>query len=118
MYTNVRARIKIDNHVSKESCVRKDTKQGCNFSSSFFNLYINDLISIINKSNCNPVRLANRFLDVLLYADDIVLLSESQKGLQQMLNILHAYCLKWKLSINVNKTKIVIFNSKKHFQFT
>ena len=118
MYTNVRARIKIDNHLSREFCVRNGTKQGCNFSPSLFNLYINDLISIINKSNCNPVRLADKFLSVLLYADDIVLLSENRKGLQQMLNILNAYCLKWKLSINVNKTKIVIFNSRKHFQFT
>ena len=29
--------------------------------------------------------------------------------LQEGLNLLHDYCIKWKLKINVNKTKIVVF---------
>ena len=116
MYTNVGARIKIDNHLSKEFCVRNGTKQGCNFSPSLFNLYINDLFNIINKNNNITVRF-DRFLNVLLYGDDIVLLSESRKGLQQMLNfkcILFEMEFKYKYEQN----QIVIFNSRKHFQFT
>jgi hypothetical protein len=46
-----------------------------------------------------------------LYADDIVLLSESKSGLQSSLNILGIYCSNWKLQVNVEKSKVLIFNS-------
>jgi hypothetical protein len=45
------------------------------------------------------------------YADDIVLLSESKSGLQSSLNILGIYCSNWKLQVNVEKSKVLIFNS-------
>ena len=47
----------------------------------------------------------------ILYADDIVLLSESKSGLQSSLNILGTYCSNWKLQVNVEKSKVLIFNS-------
>ena len=48
-------------------------------------------------------------LFLLLYADDIVLLSETETGLQQGLDLLEQYCDKWKLTVNINKTKIMVF---------
>ena len=47
-------------------------------------------------------------LCILLYADDTVLLAESQKDLQQSINLMERYCSMWKLNINVSKTKIAI----------
>lgn len=35
----------------------------------------------------------------MMYADDIVLLSESPEGLHNMLDTLHEYCNDWKLSV-------------------
>ena len=49
---------------------------------------------------------------MLLYADDLVLLSESDKGLQTSIDVLHSYCNKWKLQINIMKTNVVIFNKR------
>ena len=48
-------------------------------------------------------------LFLLLYADDIVIFSESATGLQNGLNILHDYCNKWKLSVNIDKSNVIIF---------
>ena len=45
-----------------------------------------------------------------MYADDLVIMSQSAVGLQNALNKLNSYCLKWKLTVNVTKTKIMIFN--------
>jgi len=36
-------------------------------------------------------------LFVIMYADDTALLAESASNLQNMLNLFHEYCLKWKL---------------------
>ena len=36
-------------------------------------------------------------LFLIMYADDTALLAESASNLQNMLNLFHEYCLKWKL---------------------
>ena len=45
-----------------------------------------------------------------MYADDLVILSESAKGLQEKLDKLQNVCNDWCLSININKTKVIVFN--------
>ena len=44
-----------------------------------------------------------------MYANDIVLFSETNEGLQNDLNCMYDYCQKWKLSVNTQKTKVMIF---------
>jgi hypothetical protein len=50
-------------------------------------------------------------LFIILYADDTVILSEPESDLQAQLDAFHEYCLTWKLKVNIDKTKIVIFGS-------
>ena len=45
-----------------------------------------------------------------MYADDLVLISRSKEGLQRQIDTLQDYCQKWKLDINIKKTKTMIFN--------
>ena len=45
-----------------------------------------------------------------MYADNVVILSESAAGLQIKLRKLEAYCTDWCLDVNIGKTKIIIFN--------
>ena len=45
-----------------------------------------------------------------MYADDLILLSESAKGLQCALDKLYHYRMKWKLLVNVDKLNVMIFN--------
>ena len=49
----------------------------------------------------------------MLYADDTAIFSNDAQGLQKGLDCLHLYCNIWKLSVNVEKTKIVIFGKSK-----
>ena len=51
-------------------------------------------------------------LNCLLYADDLVLISNSTKGLQNALTILSQFCEDWLLNVNAKKTKILIFQKK------
>jgi hypothetical protein len=44
-----------------------------------------------------------------MFADDCVLLSETAEGLQLHLNQLEDYCDRWCLTVNIEKTKIVVF---------
>ena len=58
----------------------------------------------------DPIFLNNKPLNCLMYADDIILLSSTAKGLQTKLDILGKYCDDWCLTVNPTKTKVLIFN--------
>ena len=47
-----------------------------------------------------PAQLADILVNSLLYADDLILVSESGSGLQNCLKKLQTYCDKWKLKVN------------------
>ena len=51
---------------------------------------------------------------LFIYADDTVILSYTQEGLQEALLQLQTYCDKWSLDVHINKKEIVIFSKRKH----
>ena len=69
-----------------------------------FNLCVNDLPSYFNKS-CDPVSLNKYDLNCLMYADDVVLLSSSEKGLQSYINKLSNFATDRKMSLNTKNEK-------------
>ena len=50
---------------------------------------------------------------MLLYADDTIILAETANELQEALNALSDYCILWKMRVNVDKTKIIMFSKRK-----
>ena len=44
------------------------------------------------------------------WADDLVIFSKSKEGLQYSNNNLDSYCNKWELSVNIEKTKCMLFS--------
>jgi hypothetical protein len=76
-------------------------------------LSCNDIPELLNTSNCDPVHLGTTKVNCLLnYADDLVLLSKSRSGLQESLAKLQSYVERWKLEINLKKSKVLIFGNK------
>ena len=55
--------------------------------------------------------LGERSINCLLYADDLVIFSKSAKNLQIILNKLESFCENADLRVNLDKTKIMIFNN-------
>jgi hypothetical protein len=56
--------------------------------------------------------LAGTIVKLLLYADDLVLMSKSLRGLQKQLDELNVFYKERDLTVNVKKTKVVIFGSR------
>ena len=106
MYTNIR--------LSVQSCDGKSmtlyfmsllgVRQGDNLSPTLFNIFVNDLPSIFD-DDCNPARVGNMNINCMMYADDLIIMSESHEGLQESFNRLEKYCKQWGLTLNVSKTK-------------
>ena len=110
MYKNTYTSVIFKRKLLPKIRVTKGLKQGDNLSPLLFNIYINDLPQWLNKGNTYPVDLIGVKLNCLLWADDLVLMSETPEGLQQCVHNLQGYCQKWKLEINMKKTKVMTFN--------
>ena len=64
-----------------------------------------------NFENCpDSVSLNSRRIDCLMYADDVIIFSDSARRLQSRLTKLQSYCDTWCLNVNIKKTKVLIFN--------
>ena len=86
-------------------------KQGCPLSHTLFGLYINEVSHYIDRFGGSGARLAGIAIQIFLYADDIVLIFDSPEELQRHLNALKLLCMDKDLSINMDKTKAMVFNT-------
>ena len=120
LYTKTKSYIRYNNQMSDLFSCNIGVRQGENLSPLLFSVYLNDLAEHIS-SDCSGIMIGTEpeGLDVyiklctLLYADDTLLLCESESDLQSALDSLYDYCNKWKLSVNTSKTKVVIFSRGK-----
>ena len=85
--------------------------QGEVLSPILYSLFVNDCEMHFIREHCSSFDLNMLNLFLLMYADDMVLFAESPESLQHMLNTLHTYNKEWKLTLNVDKTKIMVFRN-------
>ena len=85
MYTGNKLQIRIGNNLTKVFNSNLGVRQGDTLSPNLFKIFINDLSTIFDEE-CDAVSLGNFDLNCLMYADDVILLSKSDMGLQRCLN--------------------------------
>jgi hypothetical protein len=85
-------------------------KQGCPLSPTLFGLFLDDLEQwVMSADGVELPALRGHRVPPLLYADDLLLVSVTAAGLQAQLGVLERYCERWGLTVNVEKTKVVVF---------
>ena len=82
--------------------------QGGVLSPQLFNVYIDGLSDILNKSTIGG-SLGGKRINYVLYADDLCINSLPSAGLQQLLSICDQYCASHSLTFNVRKSVCVFF---------
>lgn len=108
IYNKVKTRVFHQGLKSDEFECSLGVRQGDCLSPFLFAMYINDLESSLLHSGCG-IDVGQLHLPLLLYADDVILLSDSKEQLQRSLDVLYNYSNKWKLKINTTKSKVMVF---------
>ncbi len=89
---------------------QQGVKQGCPFNPLLFGLYLDALEGRLDGRECDAPALANMHVWLLLFANNLVLTSDSKVGLHEQLDMLQQFCAKRGLIVNVEKTKAMVFN--------
>ncbi|KAI5742771.1 hypothetical protein M8J77_011149 [Diaphorina citri] len=108
------AEVKIVSGRSQEATpacsITKGVLQGDSISPLLFIIFLNDIEEYFRSKGTRGVSI-NHVQDILLllYADDLVVFASDKMDLQRKLNILQEYCQVNKMTVNVTKSKVVIF---------
>ena len=107
IYANTKFYIRSGVHLVESFESSIGLPQGCCLSPILFCLFVADL------PNCLPhagVLCGTIFLKYLQFADDLALIADSASELQAAIDALSSYCVENRLTINVDKTKVLVFH--------
>jgi hypothetical protein len=93
---------------------RIGVKQGCPLNPLLFGLFVDGLEKRLNALEGDaPPMLGQLAVHLFMYADDLTFMSHTPVGLQKQLDVLQAFCYECQLTVNVKKTKVVVFEARK-----
>jgi len=111
LYHNVSSCVRVNGLYTDWFNVQCGLRQGCSLSPLLFNMFVNDLAEKI-KDTGKGICIDDKRISILLYADDIVLLAETEDELQCLLNILDSWCKANTMVVNPVKSNVVHFRPK------
>ena len=111
LYTNDKVHVKVGEKITNDFMRTQWVEQGFILSPILFNIFLADLQANIEIKENEPINInQGETLGCLIWANDILLLSKSYTWLNNMLKSLKTYADNNGLSLNVDKTKVMIFN--------
>ena len=108
MYSAVKSCVRFLNTLSDFFSMDIGLFQGEIMSPILFSFFLNDIEQNLQELIFDGLTLDQITIYLLLFADDAILISDTKEGLQRSLNQFEAYCKKWKLTVNIGKTKVMI----------
>ena len=122
MYLSQTAKVRWGSSISAEFEIQNGVKQGAVLSAILFCVYMDGLLKELRR-NRDGCWINNEYVGVIVYADDIALLSPSLDGLQNMVDTCSRYAKSHNLTFSTNadpqksKTKCMAFQQKKRVLF-
>ena len=111
LYTDHKVFVNLSEGLLQPIITTVGLKQGFCLLSLLFNLFINKLPSMFERS-CDPVSIESESFSCLLWADDLLIMSRSATGLQNAIKKNHDFYQTIGLEINEKKTKVLVFNGQ------
>jgi len=113
LYENVISKLKRNERWLKDIECNIGVKQGWCLFPTLFGIYINKLEGYLEEAGCVGTILVGIVIILLLYVDDIVLLTRFPSDLDKQLRFLKDFCFTMGITVNTDRTKFMIMKSKK-----
>ena len=113
MYAQVKSCVRAKSGLTDLFQYKRGVRQGCLLSPILFALFLNDLQDYLFEGGTKGINLWDITICTLLYADDLVLIAESECDLKLQMDILGRYADYYRMEINPKKTKVMIFNERR-----
>ena len=110
LYTNQIAQVKWNTTFSDRFQVTNGVKQGGVLSPIIFSAYMDILLEKLRSTNVGCY-IGHKYCGSFAYADDISLLNPSTYATNKMLQVCNDFSKEYNILFNVNKTKLLVFNS-------
>ena len=116
MYAIVKARVGAGGELSDVFLCPCGLYQGEVCSPVLFSLFINELTKDIIENGKHGIQLSPDLIEllILLFADDVILFSDSVIGLQTQLNILYCTAKRLAMIVNFDNSNIAVFRNGRH----
>lgn len=111
IYSKVIMHLKYGDEVGDEISSRIGLKQGCPLSGILYTLYSSDCVEALC-DGLDPVN-KNSTYGTLMFADDTAIFARNAQTMKVLVKNLEQYTSKWGFNVNMEKTKMVLFRSKK-----
>lgn len=95
-------------HLTEDINIKKKVRQGTVLSPTFFNLYVEWIFSEALQDLEISIKVNDRIVNNIRYADDTVLLAGNPQDPQTILHVVNAKGREADLRINVEKTKMIV----------
>jgi hypothetical protein len=103
----------MEGRYSKHIKINQGVCQGCSLSPTLFNIYLDDVTREWKTRSNLGIRLKETAaLNTLLFADDQIIIQESEDELQKSIFYLNNICKSYNLKISINETKAMTFKGK------
>jgi len=110
LYKNQTACIK-KGEITANAQIKKGVRQGCTLSPSLFNCYIEKVINTLKAKLTRlniGTKIGGEFFQMIRFSDEIVVIAESEKGIQHAVEEINEVLKTSEMKINSTKMKILV----------
>jgi hypothetical protein len=107
-YACVRRSVIVNDQITEPFECKSGVAQGAVDSPTLYDVFIDELASHLYSEGFGVIVAGGIRIPLLMYADDVVLMSESAQQLQRMLDAVARYAELWQFTYNISKSAVVV----------
>ena len=92
MYEVSRTSVLLDGEKSRMFTVEQGMAQGCSLSPVLFSVFMNGLLKEVEEAGVGVQLSSGKCIAGMLFADDLVGISDSRESLYTLVDVVHSYC--------------------------